>query len=202
MEEGSANIAGISVSARNINWPEIKGEGDFMSFDQLEIIGRELPVEIQPPSDLAIRNDRQSVDGVADFNRELRDEIILDSRESGVSVFDAFFEYMSARLEASGEIETSDRAFFEDSVSGKTIRIDGCGGDPRDSEGVLSVMICDFHDDDDPVTINAADAKRLFGHLANFLVSARKAEYRATLQQGAPGAGLADMIAAAWCAIR
>ncbi|WP_198032719.1 AIPR family protein [Mesorhizobium sp. WSM2561] len=133
-----------------------------------------------------------------DFNRQIRSEILGHASDSGITAADTFFEYMAARLEAAGEIETADRASFEGTASNKSIRIDGSGGDPRDAEGVLSAIICDFHEDDVPVTINAADTKRLFGYLVNFLVFSRKVDFRASLPVGSSGAGLADLIANSW----
>ena len=108
---------------------------------------------------------------------------------------------MSERLEAAGEIETAERAAFEGSAEKKTIRIDGSGGNPLDSEGVLNVMICDFHESEEPVTINALAAKRMFGHLVNFLTFARQADWRMELKSGSPSAGLADTIATTWSSI-
>ena len=108
---------------------------------------------------------------------------------------------MAARLEAVGEIDSAELAAFEGTEDNKAVRIDGSGGDPRDSEGVLSVMICDFHEGDDLVTINAADTKRVFGRLINFLTSCRQSNFRAKLKLGSPSAGLAETIAATWPSI-
>lgn len=173
-----------------------------MAYEFPEMLGDELLAGVEPiPADVLREAPRSAFDGIQDFNRELQGEVIRDSAGSGISTPDAFFEHMAARLEAAGEIETADRAAFEELVSNKTVRIDGSGGDPRDSEGVLSVMICDFRVENEAVTINALEAKRLFGYLVNFLVFARRAEFRSALQEGSPGAGLADMIAGAWGAI-
>lgn len=138
------------------------------------------------------------MDDIAEFNQALQVEIIRDAEESGISASDSFFEHMAARLEAVGEIETTERAAYEGSSSSKTIRIDGSGGDPRDSDGVLSVMICDFHECDVLASINASDVKRKFEHLLNFLTLARDEDFRAKLKHGSPSAGLADTIAATW----
>lgn len=174
----------------------------FMPSELTEEFGSELLLgDEQSSVELTKVTQRAVADGVWNFNRELQDEVIQNATDSGLSTSDAFFEHMTERLEAAGEIQTADRAAFEDSVGNKTIRIDGSGGDPRDSEGVLSVIICEFHAGTESITINASDAKRLFGHLANFLIFARQAEFRTKLQEGSPGCGLADMIAIAWDAI-
>lgn len=109
---------------------------------------------------------------------------------------DAFFYLMTERLEAVGEIDVSERAFLE-SASGKTIRVDGSGGDPRDTDGVLSLIVSEFYGDE-LRTINAQDAKRVFGYLRNFITSSWKSDFRLSLPNGSPVAGLASTIAEAW----
>lgn len=172
-----------------------------MLYEFTDVTGGELTVENGQLPVEAVKEGQKSLDEFGDFNLELRDEVIQDATDSGISIDDAFFEHMAARLEAAGEIETADRASFEGVVSNKNIRIDGSGGNPLDSDGVLSVIICDFHEESRPVTINAPDAKRMFGRLANFLIFARQAEFRSKLQEGSSGAGLADTIAATWSSL-
>ena len=135
---------------------------------------------------------------IEEFNDALQADVFRDAADSGIEVADAFFEHMAARLEAAGEIEMAERAGFEGSRSGKNIRIDGSGGDPRESDGVLSVIITDFHQADKVETINAADTKRLFGHLLNFLTHARQEDFRSSLTSKSPAAGLAETIALTW----
>ena len=134
----------------------------------------------------------------AEFNRNLIAEITEEMGATGLPFEDLFFERLSGSLEAEGEIETADRVQFEGSASGKTLKIDGVGGDPRDAEGVLSVIVCQPFPDGDPATINAADAKKVFGHLINFVAASRRVEFRDALHPETPEAGLANMIANAW----
>lgn len=134
----------------------------------------------------------------AEFNRILIAEIKEEMAATGLTFEDLFFERLSGSLEAEGEIETADRVPFEGAASGKTLRVDGVGGDPRDAEGVLSVIICEPFPDGEPATINAADAKKTFGHLINFVAAARRTEFRDALHPETPEAGLANMIYEAW----
>jgi abortive infection phage resistance-like protein len=97
---------------------------------------------------------------------------------------------MTSRLEAEGEIATADRTEFVGSNSGKTVRIDGIGGDPREADGILSVIVCDFYPDRDPVKINAQAAKKVFGHLINFVAASRRAVFREQLASGSTEAGV------------
>lgn len=101
-------------------------------------------------------------------------------------------------LESEGEIEAIERAEFAGSSSGKTLRIDGTGGDPRDADGILSIIIFEMFDSDESATIHAADAKRLFTHLMSFVIVSRRREFRDSLHPDMPAAGTADLIASAW----
>lgn len=138
---------------------------------------------------------------VVEFNRALIADITDEALQTGLAPADIFFEKMAARLEAEGEIETTDSARYQGALSGKTLRVDGFGGDPRDSDGILSVIICDFSSDDQPRTINAQDAKKSFTHLINFVAAARRTEFRQSLSPEQPAAGLAATIAEAWPSI-
>ncbi|EYS95372.1 hypothetical protein CF68_23465 [Cupriavidus sp. SK-4] len=143
----------------------------------------------------------QSRSMYAEFNRELKDNVISEALETGLSRDEIFFDSMTERLEAVGELEVAERAAFYDSMGNKTVRIDGSGGDPRDADGILSIIVCDFHSSPDPTTVNAQDARRLFGYLVNFLSYAKSAALRANLAAGSPASGLAEIIAEAWDAI-
>lgn len=162
----------------------------------------ELPTEAELLESLmGIVTRSPRTDGMQKFYRNIRTEIMEEAAESAVTVTDVFFEKMAARLEACGEIETFDRASFDGFSGRKIVRVDGSGGDPRDAEGVLSVMICSFQESQEPITINGADVKRLFSYLANFLSAIHQTGFCSDLPKGSPSAGLADTIATAWDSI-
>jgi hypothetical protein len=138
---------------------------------------------------------------VAEFNSLMLYDIRQEALDSGISQEDAFFEWMANRLETEGEIATTDRVAFVGANSGKTMRIDGIGGHPREAEGVLSVMICNFQADNEPVKMNAQEAKKHFGHLVNFVTASRRDTFRSDLTDGSPEVGVADLIASAWKSI-
>lgn len=141
------------------------------------------------------------MDELIEFNRSVVDEVTAEASASGISQAEAFFERMAALLEAEGEIATADRVAFLASSQGKTVRIDGIGGDPRESDGILSVIVSDFHDGDAAVKINASDAKKAFGHLINFVAAARRAVFREDLIEGSAEAGAAATVTSAWSSI-
>jgi hypothetical protein len=141
------------------------------------------------------------VEYLFEFYNDQLVELREDSAETGVSLQDLTFERLALILEGEAEIETSDRCAWHETVSGKTTRIDGHGGDPREADGILSVIICEVFDGDQPPSLNASDAKKLFGHLINFVAASRRQEFRDRLDINTPAFGAATMIASAWPAV-
>lgn len=135
------------------------------------------------------------MDYLNEFYHDLIAEIRDESTVTGLPLAEVAFERLCSILETEGEIETADSGVYRGMMSGKSLRIDGHGGDPRDAEGVLSVIVCEVFEEDAPVTLNAAEAKRLFGHAANFIAAARKREFRDGLHLESPEYGVATMIA-------
>lgn len=138
---------------------------------------------------------------ITEYHAGLMAELDAVAEESSVDIKEAFFERMANRLEIEGEIVTSDWVGFSDRNSGKPVRVDAIGGDPRESEGVLSVIVSDFHPDATPVKINAADAKKSFGSLINFVAASRRAAFRSDLMEGSSEAGAASLITSAWSSV-
>lgn len=141
------------------------------------------------------------MEDIVEYHVELMADLDEVARESSYAVEEAFFERMADRLGVEGEIVTADWVGFSDRSSGKPIRIDAIGGDPRESEGVLSVIVSDFYSGDALVKINAANAKKSFGSLINFVAASRRAAFRSDLMEGSSEAGAASMITSAWSSI-
>ncbi|TCA08582.1 AIPR family protein [Rhizobium leguminosarum] len=138
---------------------------------------------------------------LVEFNRDLLLELRDMAADYDVPLEELAFDRLCSALEAEGEIEASDRSSYRGSASGKTLRIDGYGGDPRETEGVLSLIASELFEDGQPVPINAAEAKKIFGHLINFVTSARRSEFRSTLPIKSAEFGVATMIAETWASI-
>jgi hypothetical protein len=135
------------------------------------------------------------------FNQDLVAELREECAETDLPLEDVAFDRLCETLGAEGEIETSDRCAYKGAASGKSLRIDGHGGDPRETEGILSVIVCEVFDDEQPPTLNAADAKKHFGHLINFVAAARRREFRDQLHIESPEFGVATMIAESWSSV-
>lgn len=141
------------------------------------------------------------MDQLVEFNQDLIAELREECAETGLPFADVAFARLCETLEAEGEIETSDQCAYRGGASGKSLRIDGHGGDPRETEGVLSVLACEVFGDEQPRTLNAADAKKHFGHLINFVAASRRREFRDQLHIKSPEFGVATMIAEAWSSV-
>ena len=132
---------------------------------------------------------------IAEYHEELFQEIHGLADADGRFVEDAFFEVFTAALTDAGEIETADRVHH---IAPRGIRVDGYGGDPAVSDGVLSLIIADFNQTQEIATLTATDMNATFRRLSNFLERSLDEAFRNSLEESAPAFGLADLIAARW----
>ena len=135
---------------------------------------------------------------IAEYHEELFQEIHSRADAEGRFAEDAFFEVLSESLIDAGEIETADRVHY---VSPRGIRVDGYGGDPVNSDAVLSLIITDFNQSHEVATLTATNLNAIFKRLFNFLDRSLDEAFRNSLEESAPVFGLADLIAARWPSI-
>lgn len=136
-----------------------------------------------------------------EFHRQIIADVQGDADALGRINATAFFEITGEYLTEAGEIDSASWSYFEGKASSSTLQVHGYGGDPRDAEGILSLIICDFEITPETRTVNFDYVKRLFKRLVDFLTQARKASFRAGLEESSAGFGLADMISATWSEI-
>ena len=130
-----------------------------------------------------------------DFNQEFFQDVYGSADAEGKYVEDAFFETFCAHLVEAGELETADRAQY---VSPRGIRVDGYGGDPVASGGVLSLVVADLNPSHEIKTLTATEMNAIFKRGINFVSKALDESFRNRLEESAPAFGLADLIAARW----
>ena len=135
---------------------------------------------------------------IAEYYEELFQEIHGIADADGRLVEDVFFEVYTDLLTTAGEIETADRVFY---TSQRGMRVDGYGGDPAEADGILSLIISDFNQDPDIVTLIARDIESTFNRLLNFLRRSLETRFRNNMEESTPAFGLADLIAARWTTI-
>lgn len=133
-----------------------------------------------------------------EFHHELIADIQGDADVLGLVTVEAFFEKVGDLLTEAGELDGANRAYFEGGGASNPMRIDGYGGDPRDGDGVLSLVLCDFELSDDVRVQNKDQIQRLLQRLYRFVVSSLKTDFREQLEETSAGFGVADLIATTW----
>lgn len=133
-----------------------------------------------------------------DFHHELIADIQGDADVLGLVTVEAFFEKVGELLTEAGELDGANRAYFEGGGANNPMRIDGYGGDPRDGDGVLSLVLCDFDLSEEVRVQNKEQIQRLLQRLYRFVVSSLKADFREQLEETSAGFGVADLIATTW----
>ncbi|TNZ02313.1 AIPR family protein [Vibrio parahaemolyticus] len=133
-----------------------------------------------------------------DFNVQFIADVQGDADALGLVTVEAFFEKVGDLLTESGEIESANRAFYEGFYSRGPAQIDGYGGDPRENEGILSLILCDFTLDKGIRLLHKEHVQRLSQKLFRFLNASLDDRFRETLEETSPGFGVADLIKATW----
>ena len=129
------------------------------------------------------------------FHKELLQDIHGSADAEGRYLEDAFFDRLCKELVDAGELDTADRAPF---ASPRGLRVDGYGGDPATSAGVLSLIVCDFNQSPTVTTLTATDMEAIFKRVSNFLTRSLDKSFREAVEEASPGFGLAELIAARW----
>ncbi|MTH60033.1 AIPR family protein [Paracoccus litorisediminis] len=133
-----------------------------------------------------------------EYHQNLMADIRREADASGVIMVEAFFDRMTERLTGAGELEVADRAYFQNGEGGQRLRIDGYAGDPRDSEGVLGLIVCDFVDSEEVQAFEKKDVPTILNPLIRFLKKARTEEFRDSLNEANPAFQVSDLIITTW----
>jgi len=138
------------------------------------------------------------VSELEEYHQSLMADIRREADASGIFPVEAFFDRMTERLTEAGELEVADRAYYQSGEGGQKLRIDGYAGDPRDSEGVLGLIICDFTDSEVVQTFGKGDVPPILNPLIRFLKKAKTEEFRDALNEANPAFQVSDLIIATW----
>lgn len=133
-----------------------------------------------------------------EYHQNLIADIRRDADASGVFPVEAFFDRMAERLTEAGELEAADRAYYQIGEGAQRQRIDGYAGDPRESEGVLGLIVCDFVESDNLHTFGKADVPRILNPLIRFLKKAKTEAFRDSLSEANPAFQVSDLIITTW----
>lgn len=129
------------------------------------------------------------------FHEELLQDVLASADADGAFAEDAFFDRASAIVIDAGDLEAADRTQY---VSPRGLRADGYGGDPLETDGVLTLILMDFHQDTSVGTLTRTEMDATFKRGLSFVASSLKPKFRDALEETSPAYGLADLIAARW----
>ncbi|WP_386680948.1 AIPR family protein [Loktanella sp. R86503] len=137
-----------------------------------------------------------------EFHHSLISEVQGDADALGLYTQEAFFEKVGEILTEAGEIDQADYSHFSGSGNrGVNLEVTGYGGDPRDADGVLSLILCDFQVLPDLRTTLASSLQGQFKKLLEYLRHARTSEFNEQIEETSAGAQLADLIQSRWDSI-
>ncbi len=131
-----------------------------------------------------------------EFAQNLLQDIHVESDAEGEFLEDVFFQISCEQLSEAGELDTADRVSYWSPTKG--VRVDGYGGDPSDCNGILSLIILDFHVSQAVGRLTGSEMDTLFRRLTNYLRHALDERWRSALEETSPAFGLADLIAQRW----
>ena len=129
------------------------------------------------------------------FHHELLQDAYTLADAEGEFTEDSFFEIFCAHLIEAGEIDSADRAYYR---APRGMRIDGYGGDPVNTEGVLTLLVIDFDQSREIGTLTATEMNATFKRASNFLTKALDPEFTNSLEETSAAFGLANLIATRW----
>ena len=135
---------------------------------------------------------------LVEFHLQFIADVQGDADALGLVTVEAFFEKTGDLLSEAGEIESANRAYHESLYSRGSAQIDGYGGDPRENDGILSLILCDFTLDREIRTLHKEHIQRLSQKLFRFLNASLDDRFRDKLEETSPGFGIADLIKATW----
>lgn len=139
---------------------------------------------------------------LAEFHQSLIADIQGDADAMGMYAQEAFFEKIGEILTEAGEVDQADYAYFEGrGANNVSLQVTGSGGDPKDANGVLSLILCDFQVSPDLRTTHKPQLQSQFRKLVEFLRHARKTAFSENLEETSHGAQLADLIQTRWKSI-
>lgn len=133
-----------------------------------------------------------------EYHQNLMADIRREADASGVFPVEAFFDRMTERLTEAGEFEVADRAYYQSGEGRQRLRIDGYAGDPRDSGGVLGLIVCDFVGSEDIQTFGKGDVPPILNPLIRFLKKARTEDFRDAMNEVSPAFQVSDLIITTW----
>ena len=128
------------------------------------------------------------------FHSDFLHQIQLDAQAAELLLEEAFIDYYGTVLQDSGELPTFDAATYNVS----SVRIDGYGGDPIESDGTLSLVVADFDQSGAVQTLLQRDMNRQFARAVRFFQRCKDEDFLAAIDETDTAFGLVDLIHTRW----
>ena len=125
-----------------------------------------------------------------DFYKDFFQEVVGYS-ETGEFMENAFTNVFCNYLIDAGEFDTFDSAYYK---AAKGMKVDGYAGDPAEYDGVLTLVISDFHEGDEPESLTKTQINAIFKRLLNFYTACLKEDFYIQMEETSSGYGLAQLI--------
>lgn len=140
---------------------------------------------------------------VEEFYEELFQDVVIEAESQEMLKEEAFFDIMTDTLIDAGEFDDAIKAHYRYERTG--IRVDGYCGDPLEygyaseaGQGVLGLIVIDFHQDTDLASLTNTAMEADFKRVEKFVAKSLDKKFRKSLEPSSPGYELADLIAARW----
>lgn len=133
--------------------------------------------------------------GIDEFAVDLVQSVHARAMQAGILYADAFFEVLADHLVDAGEMDDAERAFFD---SGRGMRVDGFGGDPRGSERKLTLIVTDPVPEAATANLTQTEMEKAFKRLQKFVEASLAGTIHELLDPSTEAWGLADLISARW----
>lgn len=133
-----------------------------------------------------------------EFHNQLLADVQGDADALGLISVEAFLEKVGEFLTEAGEIGNVNRAYYDGKFGRSNLKVDGYGGDPTMTDGVLSLIICDFEVTPEARTIRADKINPMLKRLKAFFQASLDRSFRDSLEETSSAFGLADLISATW----
>lgn len=130
-------------------------------------------------------------DGIDLFYQDFFQDIRSSADADGDFLESSFVERFCDYLIDAGEFDTYDAGHYR---AVKGMRVDGYAGDPVEEQGVLTLFISDFNQDDELATLTKTEMTAIFKRLENFYTRARDPEFCYELEETSAGFGIAEMV--------
>lgn len=125
-----------------------------------------------------------------DFYKDFFQDVVGYS-ETGDFMENAFTNVFCNYLIDAGEFDTFDTAYYK---AAKGMKVDGYAGDPVDNDGVLTLVISDFHEGEEPESLTKTQINAIFKRLVNFYTACLHEDFYIQMEETSSGYGLAQMI--------